>query len=139
MSFTFPISDPAEVLKLHYDSNIYVSSSRGEAWNLGAYDAKVAGNRMVCVGFGGPIDFSGSSDAIIYGLSLELAPEEYQWEPGAKWSSLPIDRLSEALRSVQAPERFERPAGLEAFEMGPVGALMRERVEHVLARARELA
>jgi hypothetical protein len=124
-----------EVTRLHFDSNIYVSSSRGEAFNFGAFDAKVSGNRMVHIPFGGTADFASPGD-IAVAYELEPVPSEYQWEPEAKWASVSVGALSEALRRAAPPEAFVRDWGAERFEMQAVGKLMRERVERLVSADR---
>ncbi len=124
----------AEILRLHFQSNIYVSASLGEAWNLGAFDAKVAGNRMVHVPFGGTEDFAAPGDvAVPYGLGL--VPAEYQWEPGARWAEYRVEDLAESLKAATVPAKFERGASLDSSEFAIVGALMRGRAEAVMRAA----
>jgi hypothetical protein len=125
---------PSEILKFHYENNIYVSASRGEAFCLPAFDAKIAGNRMVHVPFGGTADFAAPDDVDVPFSADELVPKSYGWEPGAKWARFSVEHLANALRRAAAPAVFARPAGFERFELERVGRLMRERVIAVLKR-----
>src|SRR5262249_9811213 len=54
----------SEITKLHFKNNIYVCASSGEAYCLPAFDAKVAGNRMILVGYNGARDFSSPDDPL---------------------------------------------------------------------------
>jgi hypothetical protein len=123
-----------QLLKLHYLSNIYVCASRGEAFCLPAFDAKVAGNRMLLVGFNGALDFSAPDDPLIP-YEMKPVPKEYGWEADAMWAEASVEDIAEAMRNVEAPAEHVRPKALEACTMESVGELMRSRVEAVLARA----
>ncbi len=123
-----------EVLKLHLSNNIYVSSSRGEAWNLGAFDAKAAGNRLVHVPFGGTEDFADPD--VDRAVEFELGPVHpfYKWE--GEWAEFTVEALGRAMSYSHQPRIYRRPDFLPRFGMRAVGKLMRERV---LERAREVA
>ena len=121
----------AQVEDLHLESNIYVSSSHGEAFGLPAFDAKLCGNRMVHVPWGGTKDFASEGD-IALPFELERVPESYRWEPSAKWASLDFEALVSALQKVEVPTEFQRNAYVESARFDRVGALMRARVEEVM-------
>lgn len=121
----------AQIQELHYKSNIYVAASHGEAFCLPAFDAKVAGSRMVYTPWGGQSDFAEAGDVLVP-YELEPVPASYRWEPGAQWASVDVAALSRALVEVKAPPRFVRGERVEAMRFERVGALMRERVERVL-------
>jgi hypothetical protein len=116
---------------LHFESNIYVACSHGEAFCLPAFDAKLAGNAMVHVPWGGTADFASEGDVALP-FELELVPASYRWEPGAKWASIDFAALVRALKDVSAPAKYERNAYVEGCRFDRVGALMRRRVESVL-------
>lgn len=42
---------------IHYDSDCYVSASRGEGWGLGAFEAACVGNPVIVPGFSGWTDY----------------------------------------------------------------------------------
>ena len=126
----------SEVLRLHYDSNIYVACSRGEAYCLPAFDAKVAGNRLVYVGFGGVQDFASEDDVTV---PFEMRPIDraYGWEEEASWAYAKPEDIAEAMASVAPPSAYGRSHALDARRMREVGLLMKERVEVVRRRASE--
>jgi glycosyltransferase involved in cell wall biosynthesis len=123
-----------EIIDLHLASNIYVSPSHGEAWGLGAYDAKVAGNRLVHVPWGGTADFCDSLDLAI---PYHLAPvdESYRWEEGTHWAVYDEGALETALALVEPPQHHVRPDWFEdCFSLTAVGAKMARLVLEVADR-----
>jgi glycosyltransferase involved in cell wall biosynthesis len=124
-----------QVVDLHRRNNIYVSSSRGEAWNLGAFDAKCAGNRLVHVPFGGTADFADPDVDVEVPFRLGPVHSFYKWQ--GEWADFNHFDLSGALALFEyQPRVFRQRDFLERFGMPAVGALMRERV---LERARDVA
>lgn len=113
-----------EILKLHFDNNIYVSSGHGEAWCLPAFDAKCAGNALVHVPYGGTADFADRDDVRV---PFELGPvhSSYHWEPDAQWANYETLALRDALRKAESPAKFGASARFEeTFNMRAVGARM---------------
>jgi glycosyltransferase involved in cell wall biosynthesis len=125
---------PDKMLKLHFDHNIYVAPSHGEAWCLPAFDAKQAGNALVHVDYGGTADFAAPTD-IRVPWKLGDVDASYGWESGAQWATYALDDLVDALRRAEPPARYERPAALERFTMGAVGAQMARRLLEVTRQA----
>lgn len=115
-----------EIENLHLSHNIYVSAGHGEAWCLPAFDSKMAGNSMIHVPFGGTADFCDVTDlAIPYALGD--VHESYHWQDGARWAVFAIEDLEEALRVIEAPQKFAPPALFEErFSFAAVGQKMRE-------------
>jgi len=121
--------DKLDIQRLHFDGNIYVSASHGEAWALPAFDAKLAGNRLVYVPWGGICDFA-SDDDLPVPHTMGIADPSYRWEHGAQWADPGLEDLTEALRRVLVPDRFELPARLgERFGLTAVGQKMRDLVD----------
>lgn len=133
-----------DLVRLHFDSNIYVCSSHGEAWCLPAFDAKVAGNAMVHVPYGGTADFEGPLDQRVAFDMADVHPS-YGWPAGTRWADYSVDALADALRLVRAPATFERADDFEErFSLDAVGWLMRDLILELVDRidpkaARELA
>lgn len=115
---------PDRMLKLHFDHNIYVSPSHGEAWGLGAWDAKLAGNAMVHVPYGGTEDFAGPGDVAVERAGVEEVHPSYRWPADAKWAAFSDQALVDALQKVEPPAVFARPDDYERFTMQSVGKLM---------------
>lgn len=117
--------DRGAIQELHYRNNIYVCSSHGEGFCLPAFEAKLAGNRMVYVPWGGVTDFADISDSDVAGLGFEPVPESYRWGD-ARWASFEVGQLAAALDWMAGPpERFERPKIIDQeYSMQAVGARM---------------
>ena len=111
------------ILQLHYENNIYVASSHGEAWNLGAFDAKLAGNRLIYTAHGGTEDFAGPGDMRI-DQGLEPVHPSYRWEPDAQWAAYSMDLLGRYMKLALVPERFELPEKFSKFTLAAVGQKM---------------
>lgn len=117
------------ICKLHYENNIYVSASHGEAFGLPAFDAKLAGNAMVYVPYGGVADLAEDSDIQIP-WSFGPADPSYRWEHGAQWAHYLIEDLSEGLKRARVPDEFRRPERFEQeFSLAAVGRKMRDLVD----------
>lgn len=122
------------IVKLHYENNIYVSASHGEAFGLPAFDAKLAGNAMVYVPWGGVADLAEDSDIAI---PYKMGPVDasYRWEHGAEWAHYQLEDLVEGLRRARPPEVFRRPPSFESrFSLGAVGQQMRDLVDVAVGR-----
>jgi len=121
--------DSSRISQLHFENNIYVSASHGEAFCLPAFDAKLAGNRLVYVPWGGVCDFAADDDLPVP-HSMEPAHTSYRWEHGAQWAACGLEDLTEALRRVTVPEKYELPARFEErFGLAAVGRKMRDLVD----------
>lgn len=131
-----------QITKLHRDNNIYVSCSHAEGWDLPAFDARCAGNRLVYTGWGGPGDFSVENDecvAISKGAN-RLVPVHsgYGWETGAQWAACEVEHLRTALRRAAPPSRRVHPPEFyRKFGLAPVGAMMATRIKERFPEAYE--
>ncbi len=118
----------ADLMLLHKRNNIYVNASHGEAWDLPAFDAKCAGNRLVHVGYGGSEDYAEPGDVTV---DSEMGPVHpgYGWEPDAQWAVYELDALVEALRAAcPHEERVHPPTYYNRFSRFAVGMKMHERL-----------
>ncbi len=123
------------ILELHYRNNIYVSSSHGEAWNLPAFEACLAGNQVVYVPSGGVDDFVGNGHVAVTPGNAEPVPRSYGWESDAEWMGYSEGYLAEALAKASAPRTHDvaltKGIDLREYSLEAVGKLMRHRVEQV--------
>lgn len=125
-----------KIAKLHQDNNIYVSCSHGEGWDMPAFDARLAGNRLVYTGWSGPAEFAGEDDVVIQkrlfdDVNMEMEPVHhgYGWEPNAHWAACPVDRIRIALRTAQPPKRRICPPDFyRRFGIRTVGHMMERRI-----------
>ena len=135
-----------KIAKLHADNNIYVSCSHGEGWDMPAFDARCAGNRLVYTGWSGPAEFAGPLDTRIwidgmqpsdYG-AMEPAHHGYGWEPNAQWAATPVNWLRVAMRAVEPPKRrIHPPEFYGRYGSAAVGALMASRIRERFPSAHE--
>jgi len=125
-----------KLLELHRLNNIYVTCSHGEAWDLPAFDARAAGNRLVYTGYGGAEDYAGEEDMrialhqLIAGKpDLEPVHSGYGWEPTAMWATCTIAEIRAALRLASPPRRRVHPPDLyRRFGFPTVGREMSESI-----------
>ena len=122
----------ADIQELHKRNNIYISSGLGEAWDIPAFDAKLAGNRLVYVGFGGSEDYALPEDVQIkHGMGP--VHSQYDWEPDAKWAKVATEDFAAALSEAKPPEeRITPPDYCRRFSYQAVGARMRHAIVHEL-------
>jgi hypothetical protein len=118
----------AGMVHLHAQNDIYVSSSRGEGIELGCWDAKQAGRRMIITESGGPEDFYTDSDLVVKSKGLCDAHPCYNaiWGPGGTYTDYDINSLIIAFHYMHGQERYgERFSNTEHLS-GNVGALLKE-------------
>lgn len=121
----------ADMDELHRRNNIYVSAAHGEAWELGAFAGKCAGNRLVYVPWAGPEEFAEASDVRVCGAEQHLSPAHpgYGWEPDAQWTRVTLEDLTAALRQAKPPERRVHPPSFPGrFGHQAVGRAMVKRL-----------
>lgn len=129
----------SKILQLHFDHNLYVLPSHGEAWALPAFAAKLAGNRLVHVPYGGSADYCETEDVAVP-YRMEGVHPSYGWEPDAEWAGYSIEALAGALRKAEPPSAYVRPAHYErAFGMETVGRQMAGLVLEQVSRTDEKA
>jgi hypothetical protein len=88
-----------EMLELHARGDVYVSGSRGEGLELGAWEAKLSGRRLVVTASGGPEDFLDPEvDIRIPATGLVPADPSYKWGEGATYIDYHLDDLVEAMQ-----------------------------------------
>ncbi len=117
------VSD-AELLELHYRSNIYVSAAVGEGYGLPAFDAVVAGNRLIYVGGTGPETFARETDYRIAPEGEAPAHPAYGWGD-RKTQRMGLAALVAALRGASRPQWGALEPPDARFSKESVGALMR--------------
>jgi hypothetical protein len=122
---------PEQMLALHRQSDVYVTLSHGEGFDMPAFDAKLAGNLMVYTPSGGPQDFAGDADERVEPTSSIPCDPFYGWGD-ARYLDYDIEAAVAALRAakhkIEAGER-RRGVDLSAFGAAAVGARMRAAVE----------
>ena len=125
----------AQMVALHGWSDIYVTLSHGEGFDMPAFDAKLAGNRMVYTESGGPEDFAGSGDVLVPTAGSVPCHPFYQWEGNARGTGYWLEDAAEALREATVglnTREFKHDFDVDAFSEKHVGREM-------LANLNELA
>jgi hypothetical protein len=124
-----------QIRGLHGACDVYLSLSHGEGWDMPAFDAKLAGNRMIYTMSGGPQDFSAVNDFMIPVKGDLRCHPLYRWPDG----SLYVDHADAKVEAAMAKAADQvRTHGatttvdLERFRAHNVGKLM-------LKHLRELA
>lgn len=122
------------VVALHAEHDVYVSASRGEGWDLPAFEAKLAGNRVVTTDSGGPRDFLGGGDVLVPRTGSIHADPHYQWGYGATYADYDVDALADAMRRAA---KMPRPGldDLGRFSAEVVGRQLGDWVLERVARA----
>lgn len=124
----------SKILKLHFDNNVYVLPSHGEAWALPAFEAKLAGNRLIHVPYGGTADYCDTEDVSVP-FGMEPVHPSYGWGADAEWASFTVDALAAALQKTGAPSAFSRPSYYERiFGFDAVGRQMATLILQLLDR-----
>jgi glycosyltransferase involved in cell wall biosynthesis len=118
----------AGMVDLHAHNDIYVSSSRGEGIELGCWDAKQAGRRMIITESGGPEDFYTDSDLVVKGTGLCDAHPCYNniWGPGGTYTDYDIESLIIAFHYMRGQERYGERFDNLGHKSGNVGLALKE-------------
>jgi glycosyltransferase involved in cell wall biosynthesis len=119
------------IMKLHFENNIYLAPSAGEAWCLPAFDAKLAGNTLIHTPYGGTADFADKNTDLELAFQLEDVPDSYGWPAGSQWAGIMGGHLASLLRRVPVPAEFRRPDDFLRFSLDNVGKLMVDRLRKV--------
>jgi len=127
---------PASALvSMHADADVYLSLSRGEGFDMPAFDSKLAGNLLVYTPSGGPQDFADDSDIRVEPHRRVPTHPLYGW-PNSTYLDYEVDAAAEAMRAAAArvKERAEKGSpALEEFRIERVGQRMKGYLEEVLA------
>jgi glycosyltransferase involved in cell wall biosynthesis len=129
------ISDE-DIRRLHETNNIYVSCGHGEAWDIPAFEAKLAGNRLVYMGYGGPEDYADKDDVKLM-TDMKPVHSQYDWEPDAQWGAVPTEVFAGALRRAKPPElRVCPPSYVRRYSYAAVGQLMQQALKDAVGESR---
>lgn len=127
---------PEQIRKLHELSDVYVSLSRGEGFDMPAYDATLAGNLLVYTPSGGPQDFQSGGIEVKASDSVRCHPF-YMWDDAhyLDWDYPDaVDALRLARERIEASDanrwQFDTEVG-EQFTAAAVGRKMRRLIEAV--------
>lgn len=125
----------AELWAWHRAGHAYVSASHGEAFDMPAFDAAVAGARLLHVGFGGSEDWAPASSVRMWNEpedGLEPCHSIYRWG-SAFWAKVSERKIILALQHAAAQRALGGPFDLGPFSPATVGAQMRAGIEALYA------
>jgi len=126
-----------QIHQLHRMGDVYVTMSRGEGFDMPAFDAKLAGNLMVYVPSGGPQDFASTDDVIVPTSGEITCHPFYGWGESTYLDYELEDAvagLKKAREMILDGRKRERELGrLDHFTEGCVGMTMSVCVDEVIA------
>ena len=126
-----------QILQLHRSCDIYLSLSRGEGWDMPAFDSQLAGKLLVYTASGGPQDFAGA-DALKVAIEAPVVCHPfYRWQDGATYADYSTEHAEQCMRKAWMHVRSGAPIrapGLGHCEAPVVGERMRELVDELVAR-----
>ena len=115
----------ADMNEIHRTNNIYVSAGLGEAWDMPAFAAKMAGNKMVYVGYGGPSEYAETTDIRVDWDKFTPVHPYYGWEKDAAWADVSVEQLASALTLAHPPsERMVPLSYCRQYGVMAVGLIM---------------
>lgn len=121
-----------EMVKLYERSDVYVSASRGEGYDLPCFQAKLARKKVVTTDSGGPRDFLGTEDVLVPTTGALVADPAYEWGPGALYANYSLKALQAALRSAwHEPSSGKVDWDRDSFHYTQVGAKLKEWIDRL--------
>lgn len=121
-----------QMTELHAHGDVYVSASRGEGWDLPAFEAKLAGRRVVTTDSGGPRDFLGPDDILVPATGTVLADPQYDWGEGALYNDYELQALVQALRQAYEEPKSGSREGVQHCHYLQVGTQLKSWIEDLL-------
>lgn len=111
---------------LHKSSDCYVTLSRGEGFDMPAFDAKLAGNLMLYTPSGGPQDFAHPEDVRVEPKGLTNCHPFYKWVNGSQYLDYDIEAVVDGYRAAAKKIRdgVKAVPDLSAFSAIEVGKRM---------------
>lgn len=132
---------PAQIFQLHRMGDIYLSLSRGEGWDMPAYDSMLAGNRLVFTPSGGPQEYADGATSYQVQVSGSVPVNDfYNWGDAEYlgWSMEDaVKQMRRSARDVSEGLPAEVKADLAEFSPSDVGSLMRRSIEELVQKNEE--
>lgn len=125
---------PAETLRAMYSwCDVYLSLAHGEGFDMPAFDAKIAGKRLVYTASGGPEDFATEGDIAVPSEGSEPVDPWYQWPTGSTWTKVTAEGCVDSLRRAALAVQNGEPVSpvSDAFAIENVGARMKALLENI--------
>lgn len=135
------LMDQADVFKLHYTGDCFVSAHRGEGWGIPQVEASIIGNPIISTNLGGCHEWFNDNTSFLVKwnkvnvFNMEFAP---WYDPKQIWAEVDPKDLREKMRYVFQNPQEAREFGRKGQEMVKrefnymhVGQLMRNRLEEI--------
>ncbi len=122
------------MLELHRMGDVYLSLSRGEGFDMPAFDAKLSGNLMVYTPSGGPQDFCGEFDQVVPISGIVECDPFYNWPKEARYLDYDVAAAARAIQramSLVTSGTRERGLDLTWFSAERVGRRMAADLEEL--------
>lgn len=128
-----------QIRQLHRMGDIYLSLSRGEGFDMPAYDSKLAGNMLVYTPSGGPQMYAGNSDVMLPFSGTIKAHPFYRWGD-AEYGDWDMAEGAKVIRRAYDQFRQRGPVlrTLDSLRAPAVGAKMRKLVDEVLTQGKHI-
>lgn len=126
-----PLSRAELLSEVHARGDVYVSASRGEGVDMPAFEAKLAGRRVITTDSGGPRDFLGSSDILVARTGELPVPPVYSWERGSAHADYSLDDLTAALQRARSEGVVANDWPRENFHCVSVGRSLKDWFEEL--------
>lgn len=118
--------EESRIVELHARSDVYVSLSHGEGWDMPAFDAVQAGNRVVYTPSGGPQEFVGDDEYLVPFSRRVRCPAVYRWESDACWADYDeADAVVAFQRAANGSLDKKHRTDLSRFTMSRLGKTMK--------------
>jgi glycosyltransferase involved in cell wall biosynthesis len=123
-----------ELAELYRSCHAYLQIGRSEGFDLPAFDARVAGLRLVAMAWGGPAGFVGDDDVIIEYENFSAPPAAYNAPEGTLWPHPAMGAIGWAMRrAFICKETPPRPIDATLYTIDAIGAKLRSIVEPIAA------
>lgn len=117
-----------EMVKLYSRCHCYLQLGRSEGFDLPAFDARIAGLRLVAMAHGGPADFVGEDDVRIPTFRMAPPPDGYKAPDGTLWPEPALSVLKGCMRQAY-DDRHEykaQPLDWHPYTIDRIGMRLRE-------------
>jgi len=134
---------PEQIFQLHRMGDIYLSLSRGEGWDMPAYDAKLAGNLLVWTASGGPQEYAGQDSFFVDSLGTQPAHPFYKWDDAEylSWDYVhavkQMQKAAGEVNSTLKPPDLPPLSDFDRFSPECVGQLMKSFIEELVEQNEE--
>ena len=102
----------SQLVALHALGDVYVTLSRGEGFDMPAFDSKLSRNRMVYTPSGGPQDFAYEHDYRVPATGRVPCASLYGWPEGSTYLDFSVDDAVAAMQRAASDMRFDGTPGI---------------------------